>query len=789
MAMPEADRFAVAMRLAAELARAQGEREAASAIARAAGLLVRADRVRIWLLDRNRGYRFSGAWPEGDGHPEQTPDDVARAVVFGSPSTAAAEPPHRSRMIVPLLAGLRPLGAVELVEAIRADGPFTNVDVEALHDLVAAANEALGAVRGSSLKDQGHVAAISRLTRLFDLGRSIVAELDMDRLPQVIVDHVMSSFETEGAYLWLVDDSGEQLHVAAATGPTAELVSGWTLPPGHGAAGRVAVTQEAALYDDPEDLPEIETRPDVAAGLEVRELFVAPVVSAGGELLGVLETFNKFEATADESDLAMLTEAAGSAGLALTSAGRLHAERRAGDLKSLLRVARDLGSHLDPQKVAFTLVHRAAAVVRYRRAAVALVSSSGAVELAAVSGETFVDAKLPEMQRLTDLLTWAAGLEEGIYVVQEDDGTIEIDRAETAEKFRAYFAATGARSFLAAPLRDEEGNLGVFSVEAAEPYAFAGRELEAISLLATQAGVSIRNALLYERIPMARVFQPLADQKERWLRVPRARLFSRLGALALVLAILILVPVPLRVGGRARVLPERRLPVTAEVQGRVAQVFVQEGDRIEPGQVIAQLDDRELRAAHTDAATRLRIARREQDRFRAAGHPAGAAVQEARLEGLRAEVDLWESRLDRARLRSPVAGIVATPRVDERVGTMIDRGEAFCEVVDPRRQTVEVAVPEADSGLVEEGMPLRVKLFAHPTRSFRGTVEKVGVTATLHDGQRVFLVRARLDGTDAPLRSGMTGQVKINTGAASLGRVMFRRPARWLWGAFWRWLP
>ncbi len=61
--------------------------------------------------------------------------------------------------------------------------------------------------------------------------------------------------------------------------------------------------------------------------------------------------------------------------------------------------------------------------------------------------------------------------------------------------------------------------------------------------------------------------------------------------------------------------------------------------------------------------------------------------------------------------------------------------------------------------------------------------------ATLQDGRRVFMVRARLDGADAPLRSGMTGQVKINTGAASLGRVMFRRPARWVWGVFWRWLP
>jgi RND family efflux transporter MFP subunit len=786
--MPDADRAAVAMRLAAELARARTEGEAAAAIARAAGQLVGAGRARVWMLDRNRGYRFAGAWPKEEKPPSRPPDDVARAVVFGSPLADSSEPPDRSRLIAPLLAGLRPMGAVELVEQDRAGGPFSRADLDTLRDLVTAAREALAAVREASRESQGYLAAITRLTRLFDLGRSLVAELEMARLPQHVVDHIVGSFETEVAYLWLVDESGEQLRVAAAAGPTVQAV-GWTLPFGEGSAGRAAATREAMLYDDPDEIPNLEQRPDVAAGLEISGMLVAPVVSGDGELLGVLETLNKeYEVILEEADLAKLREAASTTALALTNARRLDAERRASDLSSLLRVTQELGASLDARKVAFTLVHRAAEMLRYDRAAVGL-RQSGGMQLAAVSGETFIDETQSEMKRLTDLLTWAAGLEEGVYVVQEEDGTIDADRPETREKLRAYFEATGSRSFVALPLRDDEGELGVFSLEAAEPYAFSARDLEAAGLLGAQAAVAIRNAFLYERIPMVRVFRPLAEGKERWLRIPRARLLTRLGAATLLAAILILLPVPLRVGGRARVLPERRLPVTAEVEGRLVRVFVHEGQRIEAGQVIALLDDGEYRAGHRDAEARLRIAVREQSRYRADGQPAEAAVQAARLDGLRAEVELWEARLDHARLRTPVSGIVATPRVDERVGAMLSRGEAFCEVIDPDRQTVEVAVPEADAGLIEQGMPLRVKLYAHPTRSFRGTVERVGVTASLQDGDRVFLARVRLDEPDARLRSGMTGRAKIATGSASLGRVLFRRPARWLWGVFWGWLP
>jgi hypothetical protein len=69
-------------------------------------------------------------------------------------------------------------------------------------------------------------------------------------------------------------------------------------------------------------------------------------------------------------------------------------------------------------------------------------------------------------------------------------------------------------------------------------------------------------------------------------------------------------------------------------------------------------------------------------------------------------------------------------------------------------------------------------------------VEQVGVVATDDpDAGRVFTVRARLDGQPEGLRSGMTGRAKIDSGRASLGRVLLRRPARWAWNVIWGWLP
>jgi len=787
-AAPETDRTAIATRLAAELAQARGERDAAVATAKAVGLWVGADAVLVWVFDRAQGYRFAGAWPDKGQSPEKPAQDVARAIAFGAPAVGKARSPNRSRLIVPLIAGLRPIGAVEVFERKRAAGPFGEGDLEALRGLVDAADDALDAVRRTAAREAKLLDATTRLARLFDLARSVAGTLDRAELPGLIVQRVQHSFEIESAYLWLVDETGEKLRIAAATGPAAEAVADWECGLDEGAAGAAAQAGDPLLFDDPEELPGLEERPDAVAGLEIRSVAVAPI-AAGGELLGVIEAVNRQDGEPlDESVRGILREVAEVSAVALVNARRMDAERRASSLGALVETVQELTSHLDPKKVTFALVHKAASVLSYKRASVGLVRGTG-VEIAAVSGQTFIDETQPEMKLLRDILQWAAGLDEGILVVQEDDGNIDTERPETREKFRAYFEETKSRTFLTLPLHDDEGRLGVFALEAAAPYAFSSRDMEVAGLLVAQATVAIRNATLYERIPMVRMFQPLAQRKARWEQTPWWKRGTWLAGIAAAAVLLFLVPVPLRVGGNARVLPESRLPVTAEVEGRVARVLVREGDRVEAGDVVALLDDADYRANREAAVAEHAVAVSELRRHRAQDDAAEAAVVAARVEGLAAELELREERLERTRLRSPVDGIVATPRVDERSGTKVERGEVFCEIVDPARQLVEVAVAEVDAGLLREGIPVKVKLNAYPTRSFRGSVVHVGVAALDEGGERVLLARTRLEDAGDLLRSGMTGEAKIRTRSASVARVLLRRPARWIWRLVWGWLP
>jgi len=780
-----------AWRLAAALARARTESDAAGAVARVAATISGAESARVWLLDHTHGYRYAGAWPEqGAENPGAPPDEVPRALAFGVPSVSEATAPFRSRLVVPLLRGPRPLGAVELLETRRAAGAYSTQDAAVLAPLLEAADAALAEVRERARKERGQIEAVVRLTKLFDLGRSLTAAAGSAELQSLMVDRVRSVLEARNAYLWILDNGGQKLSVVAASGPEAEQAQGWELAIGEGIAGQAAESGEPILADNPQDVPDPEDRPDVGAGMEMFSVAAVPLIEGDTDVRGVLEVVNREgdDPILETGDVALLEEVGRTAVVALGNARRHEAERRAGDLGALLETAQQLSASLDTGRITHTLVHQSAAIISYTRAAVGLYRNAR-IELAGVSGQAVIDETLPEMSSLRDIISWAAGLEEGFYVVQEDDGEIDTPRPEAREKFRKYFEKSGARSFLSVPLRDDEGGLGVFTLEAAEPYAFSGRDIEAAELLAAHATAALRNAILYQQIPLANVFQPWASRKRRLMSMSWARRLGWLGGAAVLAVILFAVPVPLRVAGEARVLPDLRRPVVSEVEGRVARVLVHEGDGVRAGQVVAVLDDTDYRVGGEDAEARYQVAVREQSRLRAEGRTADAAVEAARIEGLRAERDLWRNRLEKTRIRSPLDGTVATPRVEDLVGSRLERGDVFCEVVDPARQRVEITVPEVDAGLIAESMPVKVKLRAWPTRSYRGVVERVGVAATLEEGERVFTVGARLEDPPERLRSGMTGRAKITTGPASVARVALRRPARWLWRLIWGWLP
>ncbi len=403
----------------------------------------------------------------------------------------------------------------------------------------------------------------------------------------------------------------------------------------------------------------------------VRSVLAVPLVE--DEIsIGALVVANKRgrhpEFSAEDEEL--LNDLARQAVRALRTARQHEAEKKVEELDALLAVSREITSTLDLDKVMQTVVNATAALIAYDRCGIAI-QDKGRLRLGAISGAAEIDRKDPEVRRMEDLLQWVYLSGTDTAVTQTEDGEITADRPETEEKFRALFQETGLRSFFGVLLKDEEGKLGVLAFESREPFAFDEGTRDLLSILVNQATVAVRNAQLYRQVPLAGFWKPLLEKKRKLGALPEGR--RRRWAIGIAVAVLALciLPWPLRIAAPARVLPGKRAAVTSLVDGVVATVLHREGDQVAAGEVIATLKDESYAADLAAARSALAIAESEVSRAREAGDPAAVFDAAARRDEARARIALEEERLAQTRLKAPSAGIIITPRIEERVGQLL----------------------------------------------------------------------------------------------------------------------
>lgn len=320
---------------------------------------------------------------------------------------------------------------------------------------------------------------------------------------------------------------------------------------------------------------------------------------------------------------------------------------------------------------------------------------------------------------------------------------------------------------------------------------------ETLAILANQATVAIRNAQLYQQVPLASLLQPLAHRKRKLLAaVPQGRWRQYAERAALAVAILIAVPWPLRIGTDATVVPAQRRFVSSIAGGIVERIFVREGQQVRQGQPLAQLDVSDDQVKLARAQTALAQAQRAQADAEFHNDPAEAAGARMQAEMHAAEVSYEEQRLSGAELRAPIEGVIVTPKVEQKLGTMLLPGEAFGEIVDQGHMAAEMSIPETDLPLLRRGDRVALKLNAYPATTFVGTVEQIGAQTRSDSGDQYFLLRATFANTGDRARDGMAGRARVlagggwfRTGWYPVGYVILRAPFRWMWEKAWSWLP
>jgi RND family efflux transporter MFP subunit len=681
---------------------------------------------------------------------------------------------------LPLLHDDSLFGALEI---LSFEEVLTDEAIEALLPVTGVAAVSIASAQSYENERHGTLSSITRLTQLYDLEKVFSSTLEMEELLPLIASKFSEILACQAVNIWLLhpDESLELMH---QSGEDYTAFKGQILKPGEGIAGVLSDSGESVCISDATD-PRLVQRNEKAGDEIVRSLVAVPIMDRQF-LVGIVEAINKLDGSAfDDDDLFTLTSLNNTASTALHNAGLLMAERKVEILETLITVSHEITSTLNLERMLQTIVNAPQAVIPYERAAIAL-EQRGRFKLSAVTGLTQVNADAPDIAPLNEIFQWAALAEEVIHVRQHDE-VIDTDREETRAKFKKYFADSGMRGFYARPLNDDTGRVGMLAMESSDPDFLGSAHIEILEVLAGQATVALRNAQMYKEVPFISLLEPVLVRKRKFMAMQKQRRRAIVAVSVAAVVFLAVFPLPMRVAGDAVVAPVHRAQVQPEFEGVVRNVFVREGDPVNRGQVLAEMEAWNYRSALAEAEAKYQITLLQMNRSLATNDGSEAGIQRVQADYWQAEVDRSRELVDKAQLRSPIDGVVATPHVENFAGRRLQYGDSFAEVVDASSAVVDVGIDDTEASLLRSGSSAAVKLNSYPMRTFRGNVLVVSPRAQQEGEARVFFARVLVPNQDGAIRTGMEGQGKVSVGWHAAGYVLFRRPVVWLYSKTWSW--
>lgn len=627
-------------------------------------------------------------------------------------------------------------------------------------------------------------AEAERLRLLHRISQEFNSSLDFDELLPQVFDSVLSAVGAQGGSLWIAE--GGELRCRLALGASSQKLVGTTMPLGAGFVGDVARKQRTTIVTNAMRDPRFEQRVDRSSQMIATTIMATPMV-AKGVTVGSIQVVNKVggDGIFSPQDRELLEGLAASAAVALRNAQLHAAERRARDLALLLEISQEITATLDLDRVLQSVVNLAARALDFDRGAVVLLSQRR-WEVRAIAGQDTVDGKSPAVRRLAERAMWAGTRGEPFYLADREAAASEADTAFVSA-FGDDLAEEELRSGLYLPLRDEEGLLGALLFEARAPDFAQPTQRELAEILANQTAVALRNAQLYHDVPMADTWGALAARKRAFLALPRRRKQAWLAAAALLLAALTLIRWPLRVDGAHPVFRAMAfLPVRTPVAGVVEQMAVREGERVPRGAVLARLRDVDLEAQRQERAGEARAADRAAALAASRGDAAEERLQRSRADGLHQEVSLLDQQIAASVVRAPAAGVVLTPRPEERIGLRLAAGDQVVSIGRTDSLQLELGVAQRDLDRVHPGQEVRLRVDALPQRTFTGRVTQIGVLPLDSVPDVRFAVRATIPNPSGLLRPGMAAHARVLTAPASTVTRLLRGPVRWLRLFWWR---
>ncbi len=224
----------------------------------------------------------------------------------------------------------------------------------------------------------------------------------------------------------------------------------------------------------------------------------------------------------------------------------------------------------------------------------------------------------------------------------------------------------------------------------------------------------------------------------------------------------------------------------APIEGVIAAVHVQPGDRVQTGDPLVTFDTGDLELEAERLWREIRVFSLEEQYARGAGDVAGASLAEAERRVLEAQLALVDRQIERAVVRATDDGIILDGDLRGLVGQVMQQGAPLLAAASDDVWTIELELPQSAAPWLGPGATGRFRSHARPDAPQDCTLTRIRPRAEAKDGKVVFLAEGELAAPDAAwLRPGVAGVAKIDAGPKPVWWVALHRVIDRLRMRFW----
>lgn len=204
------------------------------------------------------------------------------------------------------------------------------------------------------------------------------------------------------------------------------------------------------------------------------------------------------------------------------------------------------------------------------------------------------------------------------------------------------------------------------------------------------------------------------------------------------------------------VLADESVEITPRVTSLVTRIAFREGQLVDEGDLLVELENKEIRAELAVAEASLSESRSQYERARQLADTqaiSASSLEEllAAMQVAQAQVQAARARLENTLIRAPFSGKIGLRRVSP--GSLVNPGTVITTLDDLDPVKLEFSVPEAFLGALREDLVVTARSPALQDREFEGRIDSIDTR--LDPVSRSLLVRAILQNEDELLKPGM----------------------------------